>query len=153
MKKFLMIFALLSIFTVSAIAQDNSDSSDSKKSSGPEKTEGKWTDLTYVNVPVLKIFEGVDAYAVVYQKNRFGVGSTVIPKAWAHGNPESPRKLKFRNVKTAVGAYMTVVRDDDGFKRVILSVPMNKSNIIWGVAKTRKSMEGSDKETLEDLAL
>ena len=48
---------------------------------------------------------------------------------------------------------MTVVKDDDGFKRVILSIPMNKSNSIWGVANTRKSMEGSDKETLEDLAL
>ncbi|MCR5187591.1 MAG: hypothetical protein K6C97_01555 [Treponema sp.] len=150
MKKFLMIFALISVFTVSAIAQDNSES---KKSSGPERTEGKWTDLSYVNVPVLKILEGVDAYAVIYQKNKVGVGSTVIPKAWAHGDPENPRKLKFRNVRTSIGAYMTVVKDDDGFKRVILSIPMNKSNSIWGVANTRKSMEGSDKETLEDLAL
>lgn len=151
MKKFLMIFALISIFTVSAIAQDNSDSS--KGSSGPERTEGKWTDLSYVNVPILKILEGVDAYAIIYQKNKVGVGSTVIPKSWANGTPDNPRKLKFRNVKTAIGAYMTVVKDDDGFKRVILSIPMNKSNSIWGVASTRKSMEGSDKETLEDLDL
>ena len=48
---------------------------------------------------------------------------------------------------------MTVVKDNGEFKRVILSIPMNKMNTIWGVADTRGSMQGSDKESLEDLAL
>lgn len=150
MKKILMIFALVSVFAISAVAQENKES---KSSSGHPKTEGKWTEMTYVNIPVLKIFEGKDAYAIIYQKNKVGVGSTTIPKSWAMGTPDNPRKLKFRNVKTSVGAYMTVVKDEGEFKRVILSIPMNKSNSIWGVANTRKSMEGADKETLEDLAL
>ena len=46
---------------------------------------------------------------------------------------------------------MTVIKDDGEFKRVILSVPMNKSDSIWGVADYRKEMEGEDKETLEEL--
>ena len=46
---------------------------------------------------------------------------------------------------------MTVIKDDGEFKRVILSVPMNKSDSIWGVADYRKTMEGEDKETLEEL--
>lgn len=141
MKRFLMVLVLASIFSMAAIAQSH------------ERTEGKWTDISYVNVPVLKVLEGKDAYAVIYQKNKVGVGSTVIPKAWAHGTPDAPRKLKFRNVKTSIGAYMTVVKDNGEFKRVILSIPMNKMNTIWGVADTRGSMQGSDKESLEDLAL
>lgn len=147
-----MILALASIFTMSALAQDSEDS-ESKSSSGPEKTEGKWTDLSYVNVPILKILEGKDGYAVIYQKNKVGTGSTVIPKSWAKGTVDNPRKLKFRNVKSSYFAYMTIVKDDGEFKRVILSIPMNKSDSIWGIANTRQSMEGSDKETLEELAL
>ena len=116
-----------------------------------EKTEGKWSDLSYVNVPVLKILEGKNAYSIIYQKNHVGVGSVVIPKAWAKGSPDSPRKLKFRKVRSGYNSFMTVVKDEGEFKRVILSVPMNKSDSIWGVADYRKTMEGEDKETLEEL--
>ena len=98
-----------------------------------------------------KILEGKDGYAVIYQKNQTGVGNVVIPKKWGKGNADQPRKLKFRAVKTSLGAYMTVVKDGGEFKRVILSIPMNKSNSIWGMVDSRKNMEGADKDTLEDL--
>ena len=104
-----------------------------------------------MNVPVLKILEGKDGYVIIYQKNKTGVGNVIIPKNWAHGNPDSPRKLKFRSVKTSLGAYMTVVKNGGDFKRVILSIPMNKSNSIWGMVDSRKNLEGADKDTLEDL--
>lgn len=144
MKKLLMIFALLAVFSAAIFADNNS-------ASAPERTEGKWTDISYVNVPVLKILEGKDGYAVIYQKNKTGVGNVIIPKNWAHGTPDAPRKLKFRAVKTSLGAYMTIVKDGDEFKRVILSIPMNKNNSIWGVVDSRKNLEGADKDTLEDL--
>ena len=145
MKKILMILALFAVFSVAVFAENNSSAS------APARTEGKWTDMSYVNVPVLKILEGKDGYAVIYQKNKAGVGNVIIPKNWAHGNPDAPRKLKFRAVKTSVGAYMTVVKDGGEFKRVILSIPMNKSNSIWGLVDSRKNLEGADKDTLEDL--
>lgn len=145
MKKLLMILAVISLLALSVFADENN------KASGPERTEGKWTELSYVNVPVLKILEGKEGYAVIYQKNKTGVGNVVIPKSWAHGTTENPRKLKFRAVKTSIGAYMTVVKDKGDFKRVILSIPMEKSNPIWGLVDYRKSMEGTDKDTLEDL--
>ena len=114
-------------------------------------TEGKWSNLSYVNVPILKILEGKNAYSIIYQKNQVGVGSVVIPKAWVKSSPDSPRKLKFRKVRSGYNSFMTVIKDDGEFKRVILSVPMNKSDSIWGVADYRKTMEGEDKETLEEL--
>ncbi len=144
MKKIIMILALLSVFSVALFADNGS-------ANAPERTEGKWTDMSYVNVPILKILEGKDGYAVIYQKNRTGVGSVVLPKKWGNGTPEAPRKLKFRAVNTSLGAYMTVVKDGGEFKRVILSIPMNKSNSIWGMVDSRKNMDGADKDTLEDL--
>ena len=144
MKKIFMILAVLSVFTLSVFA-------DASSTNGQERNEAKWTDMSYVNVPILKILEGKDGYAIVYQKNKHGVGNVVIPKKWAHGTTETPRKLKFRAVRTSLGAYMTIVKDGGEFKRVILSIPMDKNNSIWGLADYRKSMEGADKDTLEDL--
>ena len=145
MKKLLMVLALLTVFSAVIFADNNSSAH------APERTEGQWTEMSYVNVPVLKILEGKDGYVIIYQKNKTGVGNVIIPKNWAHGNPDSPRKLKFRAVKTSLGAYMTVVKNGGDFKRVILSIPMNKSNSIWGMVDSRKNLEGADKDTLEDL--
>jgi len=144
MKKILMILALISVFSMALFADNGS-------ANAPERTEGKWTDMSYVNVPILKILEGKDGYAVIYQKNKTGVGNVVIPKKWGKGSSEAPRKLKFRAVNTSIGAYMTVVKDGGEFKRVILSIPMNKQNSIWGMIDSRKNMDGADKDTLEDL--
>lgn len=147
MKKILLILALFTVFSGLLFAAENT------KDSGTsfEKTEGKWSDISYVNVPILKILEGKNAYSIIYQKNQVGVGSVVIPKAWAKGSSDSPRKLKFRKVRSGYNSFMTVIKDEGEFKRVILSVPMNKSDSIWGVADYRKPMEGEDKETLEEL--
>ena len=147
MKKKLLILALFTVFSRLLFAAEKTNDSGTSF----EKTEGKWSNLSYVNVPILKILEGKNAYSIIYQKNHVGVGSVVIPKAWAKGTPEEPRKLKFRKVRSGYNSFMTVIKDEGEFKRVILSVPMNKSDSIWGVADYRKAMEGEDKETLEEL--
>ena len=145
MKKILLVLALFALCSTALFADTKSSAS------APERTEGKWTEMSYINVPVLKILEGKDGYAVIYQKNKTGVGNVIIPKKWGKGSNDQPRKLKFRAVKTSLGAYMTIVKDGGEFKRVILSIPMNKSNSIWGMVDSRKNMEGADKDTLEDL--
>lgn len=147
MKKTLLILALFAVFSGMLFAAEKTNDSGTSF----EKTEGKWSTLSYVNVPILKILEGKNAYSIIYQKNQVGVGSVVIPKAWVKSSPDSPRKLKFRKVRSGYNSFMTVIKDDGEFKRVILSVPMNKSDSIWGVADYRKTMEGEDKETLEEL--
>jgi len=147
MKKLLLILALASVFTLSAFAAENT-----KSESTVERDESKWSTLSYVNVPVTKILEAKEGYVVIYQKNKVGSGSTVIPKSWAKGTPDNPRKLKFRNVKKNNSAYMTIVNKEGEFKRVILSVPMNKNSGMWGVVASGKELD-TDKENLDDLAL
>ncbi len=147
-----MIFAVLAVFaTASIFAQESENSSSHSQKNEANKNEAKWSTLSYVNVPILKILEGKDAYVVAYQKNKVGVGNVVIPKKWTEGDPNTPRKLKFRKVNGSKDSYMTVVKKDGEFLRVILSVPMTKSNPIWGVADYHKDIEGSDKDTLEEL--
>jgi len=48
---------------------------------------------------------------------------------------------------------MTVVKKEGEFHRVILTVPMNKKMSVWGNTTSRKSIEGADKDTLEELEL
>lgn len=109
--------------------------------------------MTYFNVPILKILDSRDAYVVIYQKNRMGTGSTVIPKRWIYGNKDNPQKLKLRTTRTANGAYMTVIKDNGEFVRVVLTAPLSKNNPVWGVVARGKEVEGADKDTLEELAL
>ena len=147
MKKLFIIGLLLSIFTCGVFAQNTNINVT------PEKDPSKWSDMTYQNIPILKILEARDAYVIIYQKDKLGSGSVVIPKSWSKGSPENPRKLKFRNSKQNSTSYMTVVKDKGEFKRVILTIPMNKALGLWGVVDTRKGLEGADKETLEELEL
>ena len=143
MKKILMILALFSVFTLSMFADD----------SRYEKDDSKWSNLSYVNVPVLKIMDSKEGYLVMYQKNKTGVGTVVIPKDWARGTPEEPRKLKFRNVDSANSAYMTIMKEDGQFLRVVMNVPVSRSNYIWGIIQRGVELEGVDKDTLEELEL
>lgn len=143
MKKTVFIaFALILAGSAFAFAQET------------ERNADKWSAFSYYNVPILKIFDAREGYVVVYQKNNIGTGTTVIPKGWAKGNEENPKKLKFRNVTGEVGGFMTVVKKDGKFFRVILSLPVNRTHPIWGVLKYNSTnLEGADKETLDDLVL
>ena len=48
---------------------------------------------------------------------------------------------------------MTVVKKDGEFKKVILTIPTDMRNPVWGVVNTGKQLEGTDKDTLEELEL
>lgn len=119
-----------------------------------ERNEENWSSMTYVNVPIYKVFDSRDGYIVIYEKNKIGVGQTVIPKKWANGSPDSPRKLKMRGLPGGkLKSYMTVIKKDGEFHRVILTLPINRQDSVWAVADYRKEIEGTDKDTLEDLDL
>lgn len=147
MKKILILALALSVLSVSLFAQS------SKIPTTVEKNPENWTDLSYQNIPILKILDGKDAFVVIYQKNKVGVGSVVIPKTWTKGNPENPRKLKFRNTKNPNNSFMTIVKKGDEFKRVILTIPMSKRNSMWGLVDYSVPLEGTDKTDLNDLEL
>lgn len=148
MKKLLVLLALFSVFTCSLFA---AESDGEKKQSEYIHNEEKWSDFSYVNVPILKVMEARNAYVVLYQKNKYGTGKVVIPKNWANGNKDNPKKLKFRSVKHTNESFMTVVKNNGDFYKVYLTLPMSKANPIWGIADTRRDIDGGDKDTLEDL--
>lgn len=147
MKKKILIFAVISIIVSSIFAQS--------KTTGltPEKHEEKWSDMTYYTVPILKVLEAKDAYVILYLKNNSGTGTTVIPKSWAKGTPDNPKKLKFRDIKNPAAAYMTVVSKENSFYRVILTVPIRKNNNLWGVIEYSKQVPDTNKENLDDIVL
>lgn len=117
-----------------------------------ESSEENWSSISYRNVPILKILDSKDGYVVLYQKGKIGTGRTVIPKSWNRGNPENPRKLKVRFLPGGkLKSFMTVVKKNGEFHHVVLTVPENRNDSVWGVISYRQSVEGTDKETLEDL--
>ena len=146
MKKIFAIAILLGIFATVGAFAENQDLS-------YQKDESKWSDMTYVTAPILKILESKDSYVVFYQKKYAGTATTVIPKAWNAYKKGETRKLKFRNIKNPNEAYLSVIKKGGEFQYVIINAPMKKNNNLWGVLAMDAKVEGADKETLEELDL
>ena len=144
MKKIFLITILFSLFTCAAAFAENQDLS-------RPKDESKWSDMTYVTAPVLKILEAKEYYVIIYQKKHAGTATTVIPKEWSAYKKDTPRKLKFRDIKNPNQAYIAVIKKGGEFHHVILSAPMKKNNNLWGVVSNDKKVDGTDKDTLEEL--
>ena len=116
-----------------------------------ETSEKNWTSMSYDYVPVYKVLEGRDAFVVIYQKGKYGVGNTTLPKKWAHGTKEEGPKLRMRTLPGGkLKPYLTVVKDDEEFKYVILTMPLRKTNAAWGVVDNGVQLD-TDKDTLESL--
>ena len=143
MKKIFVIVLLASLF-VSAAFAENQDLS-------RPKDESKWSDMTYVTAPVMKILESKDCYVVIYQKKYAGTATVTIPKSWNNFKKDTPRKLKFRSIKNPNQSFITVIKKGGEFHHVILSCPMQKNNSLWGIISNNLEVEGADKETLEEL--
>ena len=143
MKKIFIIALLASFFTCAAFAE-------TQDLSNP-KDESKWSDMTYVTAPVMKILESKDCYVVIYQKKYAGTATVTIPKSWNNYKKDTARKLKFRNIKNPNQSFITVIKKGGEFHHVILSCPMQKNNSLWGIIANNLEVEGADKETLEEL--
>lgn len=116
-----------------------------------ETSEENWTDLSYDYIPVYKVLESPDAFVVIYQKGKYGVGQTTIPKKWAQGSKEAPAKLKVRNLGSgSLKPYLSVVKQGGEFKSVIMTMPASRSNSAWGIIGKGVSVD-TDKDSLEQL--
>lgn len=116
-----------------------------------ETSPENWTDLSYQSIPVYKVLESPKAFVVIYQKGKYGVGQTSIPKSWAHGNKENPAKLKMRATNGGkMKPFITVVKKGGEFQKVILTMPVSKANSAWGVLGSDANVD-TEKDTLEEL--
>ena len=88
---------------------------------------------SYVNVPILKIYDHPDYYIVTYRKNGLDIGQTSIPKEWfKQGSPE--RKGKFRKLYGTVNPYITLWFSEGEFFSIYVNVSSNRDDDVWGVA-------------------
>ena len=88
---------------------------------------------SYVNVPILKIYDHPDYYIVTYRQNGLGIGQTSIPKEWfRQGSPE--KKGKIRKAIGNVNPYITLWFSEGQFYYIYINVTSDRSDNIWGVA-------------------
>lgn len=120
--------------------------------SANDTNEQNWSNLNYVDLPIVKVLDSKDAFVVYYQKKKAGNGVTVVPKKWILGNKDTPRKLKLRFMgKGKLRPLFTVIKKDGSFFRAVLSLPKNKADPVWGVVPQGTPVNGSDKDSLEEL--
>lgn len=99
---------------------------------------------SYVNVPIIKIYDHPDYYIVTYRQNGLGIGQTSIPKEWfVQGSPE--KKGVFRNITGNMNPYLTLWFRSGEFSYIYINVSSNRSDSTWGVAYgTQKAPEVID---------
>ncbi len=109
------------------------------------------SDLSYYSAPVYKIMDSANAYVVIYGKAGAKMGTVTIPKEWAKNKPDTVKKLLVRNCPTKLNPYVTIVKKNGDFLKVMLTVPTNHNNRIWGIANENKveSTDGVESVDLE----
>ncbi|MBQ7159414.1 MAG: hypothetical protein IJS09_08355 [Treponema sp.] len=137
MKKFCLISAILLAVTLSAFSEVEQT----------YKYEFQESKLSYHNVTVYKVLDHKDAYIVMYAKGHRDVGSVTIPKKWYSTKPS---KLSFRSLPKGMAPYMTVIKKEGNFDRVILTMPVDHGiSTVWGVADPGTVVNDADKDSLE----
>lgn len=133
-----------SILTLALIAVAFSPLFAQEKKGGHTKSE-----ISYYSAPVYKILDSSGAYVVIYGKAHNKIGTVTIPKEWARNRPGEVKKLTVRSLPTKLNPYITVVKRSGDFEKVILTVPSNHNNHLWGRANETKVEDVSDLESIE----
>lgn len=137
MKKLIIILAIFLTAAVGAFSEVQQD----------YKYEFQESKLSYHNVIVYKVLDQKDAYIVMYAKGHRDVGTVTVPKKWYDTKPS---KLSFRALPKGMSPYMTVIKKEGTFDRVILTLPVDHSiSTVWGIADPGTVVDDADKETLE----
>ena len=140
MKKLFILSVLLCVGVLfSAAAKEKAD----------YKYEFQESTVTYHNVQVYKILDHKDAFIVMYAKGHRDVGTVTLPKKWYSSAARSDTKLSFRALPKGMNSYMTVINRNGSFERVLLTLPVNRSAPVWGVADSTHKVPDADKETFE----
>ena len=111
----------------------------------------KKSEISYYSAPVYKVMDSAKAYTVVYGKAGHKMGTVTIPKDWAKNKPDQVKRLLVRNCPPKIGPYVTIVKKSGDFLKVMLTVPTNHTDKIWGIANENKveSTDGVESVELE----
>ncbi|MBQ0002971.1 MAG: hypothetical protein KBT21_05495 [Treponema sp.] len=105
-------------------------------------------DISYMSAPIYKILDSTNHYVVMYGKYGAQIGTVTIPKKWAKWQKDTPRKLTIRELPRKMSPYITVVKKDNNFLKVMLTVPTDHNNRIWGIADNSK-VDQSEPDSIE----
>ena len=112
----------------------------------------KKSEISYYSAPVYKVMDSAKAYTVVYGKTGHKMGTVTIPKDWAKNKPDTVKRLLVRNCPTKITPYITIVKKSGDFLKVMLTIPTNHNDRIWGIANENK-VESTDGVESVDLEL
>lgn len=96
---------------------------------------------SYESATIYRVLEGRDAYIVKYAKAGLAIGQCVVPKQWLK---DRPCQLQIRFLPRQLTPYITVIKKEGQFYKVVLNMPEDKANSVWGIlSRTSKlSAEG-----------
>ncbi len=112
----------------------------------------KKSEISYYSAPVYKVMDSAKAYTVIYGKAGHKMGTVTIPKDWAKNKPDTVKRLLVRNCPSKITPYVTIVKKSGEFLKVMLTVPTNHNDRIWGIANENK-VESTDGVESVDLEL
>ncbi len=128
MKKLLAVVLSLLVFTGIAFAEKNYEESN----------------YSYVNVPILKIYEHNSAYVIIYQGHGVTARQVAIPKKWFKQGSEE-RIGKIRSLPKGLQPYVTLIYREGEFSNIWLTVPANHSDSVWG------TLHGNDSQLPKEI--
>ena len=138
-KKFLAAMGLAALVLAGAYSEENAG--------GHRQSE-----ISYYSAPVYKVMDSNKAYTVIYGKAGHKMGTVTIPKDWAKNKPDTVKRLLVRNCPPKIAPYVTIVKKSGDFLKVMLTVPTNHNDKIWGIANENK-VESTDGVESVDLEL
>ena len=131
MKKLILIF-LVALIGFCAFAQDFENESD----------------LFYINVPIIRVYDHIDAYVVHYLKGNMEVGQVFVPKVWF--NTHEFNKSRLRPLAKGVEPYMTVIYESGEFRKVYINMPIDRKHSAWKILSRNVDVASKmNTETLE----
>ena len=131
MKK-LIIILLFSLLCFSLYAQQNAEEQD----------------LFYINVPIVRVYDHIDAYVVHYLKGNMEVGQVFVPKVWF--NQHELNKSRVRPLAKGLDPYMTVIYESGTFRKVFINMPVDRKHSAWKILSRNVDVASKmNTETLE----
>ena len=132
-KIFVFLFVLLA-FGFCAFAQESSEEQD----------------IFYVNVPILHVYEHIDAYMVTYAKGSIGTEKVFLSKKWFKTSDAD--KCRVRPLIKGMQPYMTVVYVNGSVQKVYLNMPTNHQEPCWKVLSRNIEVESNLVESPSELS-
>ena len=110
--------------------------------------EAEEQDLFYINVPIVRVYDHIDAYVVHYLKGNMSVGQVFVPKVWF--NTQEVNKSRLRPLAKGVEPYMTVIYESGTFQKVYINMPINRRHSSWKILSRNIDVASKmNTETLE----